>query len=55
MAWFDKHWKGYKDWVKEVKRGMAEFVVSFGSTIGPETHEQEERTVVRKLPEAILS
>ena len=57
MAWFERHWKGYELWIKEVKTGMKNFVISFGDRL--EENEavvevQEERRVARKLPNAVI-
>ena len=57
VTWFEKHWKGYGPWIKEVKTGMRRFVVSFGQSLEGSEDEvelQEERLVARKLPEAVI-
>lgn len=33
LAWFEKHWKGYAPWIKEVKTDMKSFVESFGQSL----------------------
>ena len=57
MAWFDKEWKGYDDWLKEVKRGMPSFVDEYiqehCSTQSPTGTEGREKK--RKLPEAVMA
>lgn len=58
VAWFEKHWKGYVPWIKEVKTGMKKFVVAYGNELEENEEypvaEHEERLVVRKLPDAVM-
>lgn len=55
VAWFDKHWKGYAPWVKKVKTGMKDFVITYGKTLeGDADSEEEMRAVARKLPDAVV-
>lgn len=57
IAWFERHWKGYAPWIKEVKTGMRKFVILFGERLERavgETEQQAERIVARKLPDAVI-